>query len=223
VYPRQRSALRFLIGTANRVSLSKGNESTASLPASQLPINGMLSQPKTAFDLHEWSFWYRQVGACNQNASKRLHLGENSDSGKGDSARRPSPQRATVLCVRKVKTVRQKQKFIRILTIWNGFEVLICAAIESDDDVEPFSGSLDVERRHLVFDLRNSLVSCQCPMSSIRVAPTNRVNAKFSGLVLRDDVVYAEVPSHWSTPHKHDDGDEGLLGALTEANPRTLD
>jgi hypothetical protein len=112
-----------------------------------------------------------------------------------------------------MKTVRQKQKFIGILTIWNGFEVLICAAIESDDDVEPFaSGSLDVESRHLVFDLRNSLVLCQCPMSSIRVAPANRVNAEFSGLVLRDDVVYAEVPSHWSTPHEHDVGDEGLLG-----------
>jgi len=86
------------------------------------------------------------------------------------------------------------------------FGVLICAAIESDDDVKPFaSGFLDVESRHLVFDLRNSLVSCQSPMSSIRVAPTNRVNTKFSGLVRGDDVAYAEVSSHRCPPHEHDD------------------
>ena len=117
----------------------------------------------------------------------------------------PSPHSATLPCVRKVETVRQKQKFIGIVAIWNGFEVLICARIESDHHIEPLaSGFLDVESRHPAFDLRNSLLPRQCPMSSVRVNPANGMNAKCPGSVRRDDLAYAQILSHWCIPHEHD-------------------
>jgi len=118
--------------------------------------------------------------------------------------------------VRKVQTVRQKQKFIGIVAIWNGFEVLIYARIESDHHIEPLaSGFLDVESRHPAFDLRNSLFPRQCPMSSVRVNPADGMNTKCPGSVRRDDLAYAEISSHWCIPHEHDEGDEGLLGSGT--------
>jgi hypothetical protein len=126
-------------------------------------------------------------------------LRENSVAGKRHySVTSPSPHSATLQCVRKVQTVRQKQKFIGIVAIWNGFEVLICARIESDHHIEPLaSGFLDVESRHPTFDLRNSLFPRQCPMSSVRVIPANGMNTKCPGSVCRHDLAYAEISSHW--------------------------
>ena len=147
----------------------------------------------------------------------RLCVRENSVAGKRHySATSPSPHSATLQCVRKVQTVRQKQKFVGIVAIWNGFEVLICARIESDHHIEPLaSGFLDVKSRHPAFDLRNSLFPRQRPMSSVRVNPANGMNTKCPGSVRRDDLAYAERSSHWCIPHEHDDGDGGLLGSGT--------
>ena len=130
----------------------------------------------------------------------------------------PSPHSETLQCVRKVQTVRQKQKFVGIVAIWNSVEVLICARIESDHHIEPLaSGLFDVESRHPAFDLRNSLFPRQRPMSSVRVNPANGMNTKCPGSVRRDDLAYAERSSHWCIPHEHDDGDGGLLGSGTTA------
>jgi len=121
--------------------------------------------------------------------------------------------------MRKVNAVRQKQKFVGVVAIGAGFEVFICAGIKGDDDVEPLpAGFLDVESRHPVFDLRNSLVPCQCPMGSIWVDPTNRLNTKRSGSLVRDYVAYAKVSGHWCIPLEHADKDQGLLSPRTEAN-----
>ena len=146
-----------------------------------------------------------------------MRVRENSVVGKRHySVTSPTPHSATLQCVRKVQTVRQKQKLIGIVAIWNGFEVLSCARIESDHHIEPLaSGFLDVESRHPAFDLRNSLFPRQCPMSSVRVNPANGMNTKCSGSVRRDDLAYAEISSYWRIPHEHDDGDEGLLGSGT--------
>jgi hypothetical protein len=53
----------------------------------------------------------------------------------------------------KMKTVRQKQKFVGLVAIRSGFEVLICAGIQGDNDVEAFTSRfLDVESGYSVFD-----------------------------------------------------------------------
>jgi hypothetical protein len=81
--------------------------------------------------------------------------------------------------------------------IRNGFEVLFCTEIHGDNDVEPFASSFfDVKGRNPALDLRNRLILCQCPMSSIRIQTTNSANTKWSRQVGCDDVVYAEVSSH---------------------------
>ena len=84
-----------------------------------------------------------------------------------------------------METVRQKQKLVGVVAIRKSFEILFCAGIHGDNDVEPFASRLG-----------NGLVTSQCPMSSIRIDPTNRANTMWSGPVGCDDVVYAEVPSH---------------------------
>ena len=92
-----------------------------------------------------------------------------------------------------VETVRQKQKLVGVIAIRNNFEILFCAEIHGDNDVEPFASRfLDVEGGDSNLDLGNGLVPRQCPMSSIGIDPTNRVNTMWSGPVGCNDVVYVE-------------------------------
>ena len=103
----------------------------------------------------------------------------------------------TVPGMHNVETVRQKQKLVGVVAIRNSFEILFCAGIHGDNDVEPFASRfLNVECGNSALDLGNGLVPRQCPMSSIRVDPTNRANTMWSGPVGCDDVVYAEMSSH---------------------------
>ena len=96
-----------------------------------------------------------------------------------------------------METVRQKQKLVGVVAIRNSFEILFCAGIHGNNDIEPFASRfLNVECGNSALDLGNGLVPRQCPMSSIRIDPTNRVNTMWSGPFGCDDVVYAEVFSH---------------------------
>src|SRR6267378_4522778 len=96
----------------------------------------------------------------------------------------------------------QRQKFIRLLSIRYRFAVLVeglaAANAYCDDYVYPVTRwSLHVEHISSILDVRNSLVLRQCPMTSVWLGSTHRVNTLMCvRLVGLHDAPNSKVLSH---------------------------
>lgn len=60
--------------------------------------------------------------------------------------------------MRDVRTGWQIQKFVRLVSIRDRFEVLVGMNVHSENNVKPFASSFDVEHGNPILDLGNCLV-----------------------------------------------------------------
>src|SRR5437879_11754621 len=101
-------------------------------------------------------------------------------------------------CVHNVMTGREKQKFVRLVSIGVRFDVLVGVKIHSDNYViSLISRSLYVTCAGPILDLGNSVLVRQRPITSIWHKPTNRFDALMCvrSLGLHNGS-YTEVSSH---------------------------